>query len=61
MKRSDRNTVKDINVGEEDALLEGVLYILIFLFEGSIITKEIIFSIFQTIVQWYLTNEECMM
>lgn len=53
--------MKDINVGEEDALLEGVLYILIFLFEGSIITKEIIFSIFQTIVQWYLTNEECMM
>lgn len=53
--------MKDINVEEEDALLEGVLYILIFLFEGSIITKEIIFSRFQTIVQWYLTNEECMM
>lgn len=34
--------MKDINMVEEEALLEGIVCVLIFPFERSIITKEII-------------------
>ena len=38
-RKHDRSTMKDVNMEEEDALLEDIICILIFLFERSIITK----------------------